>query len=104
MSLRTYTGPAPARRPGAVAQGVVWLLAAGVVGLQIAFPLVNDRDQARLAVITVVVFFAASLTHALVYRRAAWALGLVAITALGGLAAEVVGTRTGVPFGSYTYG
>ncbi len=104
MSLRTYTGPAPTHRPGGLALGVVWLLAAAVVALQIAFPLVDVADRARLAVVTVVVFFAASVTHALVHRGVGWALGLVAITAGGGLLAEVVGTRTGLPFGDYSYG
>lgn len=104
MSLRTYTGPAPSHRPGAVATGAVWLLAAVVIGLQIAFPLVADSDRARLAVATVAVFFIASVAHALVYRGAVWTLGLVAITAGGGLLAEVLGTRSGVPFGDYTYG
>ena len=104
MSLRTYSGPAPTHRPGGLALGVVWLLAAAVVALQIAFPLVDGSDRARLAVATVVVFFAASVTHALVHRGVGWALGLVAITAGGGLLAEVLGTRTGLPFGDYTYG
>ena len=104
VSLRTYSGPAPTHRPGGLALGVVWLLAAAVVALQIAFPLVDGSDRARLAVATVVVFFAASVAHALVHRGVGWALGLVAITAGGGLLAEVLGTRTGLPFGDYTYG
>ena len=104
VSLRTYTGPAPSHRPGAVATGFVWLLAAAVIALQIAFPLVADSDRARLAVVTVVVFFSASVAHALVYRGVMWTLGLVAITAGGGLLAEVVGTRSGFPFGDYAYG
>ena len=43
------------------------------------------------------------MLHALVHRGRRWALGLVVVTAGGGLAAEAVGVRTGVPFGDYSY-
>ncbi len=80
------------------------LLAVTVVALQIVYPLVAQgpaRD--RLTVVIVVCFAGASLSHALVWRGAAFALALFATTALGGLAIEVVGVSTGVPFGEYRY-
>jgi len=84
--------------------GVPVALAATVVALQIAYPLVAPgpaRD--RLTVTIVVVFAAASLTHALVWRGARFATVLFAVTALGGLLVEAVGVATGVPFGHYAY-
>lgn len=78
--------------------------AALVVALQIAYPLVPQgpaRD--RLTVLIVVVFAAASLSHALVWRGGAFAAALFASTALGGLAIEVIGVSTGLPFGEYRY-
>jgi uncharacterized membrane protein len=80
------------------------VLAVTVVALQIAYPLVPQgpaRD--RLTVLIVLCFAAASLTHALVWRGVGFAVALVATTALGGLAIEVIGVSTGLPFGEYRY-
>ncbi|HSK95648.1 MAG TPA: carotenoid biosynthesis protein, partial [Euzebyales bacterium] len=80
-------------------------LAVAVVALQIAYPLVTPgpaRD--RLTVAIVLVFAAASLTHALVWRGVRFAATLFVTTALGGLLIEAVGVSTGVPFGQYRYG
>jgi putative membrane protein len=54
-------------------------------------------------VLIVVCFAAASLTHALVWRGIGFAVALFATTALGGLAIEVIGVSTGLPFGEYRY-
>jgi len=104
VSVRTYTGPGPTRRPGGLATGLVWLLAGATIVLQIAYPLAADTARGTLAAWTVVVFCAASLTHAWVYRGITWATAYFVIAAGGGLLAEVVGTRTGWPFGEYDYG
>jgi len=95
----------PRRRhsPGLVAQGLPGLLAAGVIGCEVAYPLVEGTARDRLTVVTVVLFFCASVTHAAAYRGRTWAAVLVLVAAGGGLAAEVVGVRTGWPFGDYTY-
>lgn len=92
-------------RPSVRAAGLPWLLAAAVVGVQIAYPLLDEGSEAlrRLTIATVLVFFAASVAHAWVHRGAGWALGLVVVTAGGGLAAEAVGVATGYPFGTYSY-
>ncbi len=82
-------------------------LAAAAVGAQIAYPLVDrfaGAEPLRLLTIgTVVLFSAASVSHAVVHRGARWAGVLVAVTAGGGLLAEAVGVRTGFPFGEYAY-
>ena len=71
--------------------------------LQVAYPLVHGHRRDILTVVTVVVFFAASTSHALVHRGRTWTAAFVGVTAGGGLAAEAIGTRTGMPFGHYSY-
>jgi putative membrane protein len=93
---------AAAVRP-ARAVSPVWLLAAAVVLLQVAYPLVTGGLRDGLTVATVVVFFLASVAHAVTTRGASYAAVLVAVTAGGGLLAEVTGVHTGVPFGRYAY-
>jgi uncharacterized membrane protein len=90
------------RRSGALL-ALPWLLAGTTVGLQIAYPLVDGAWLDRVTVLTVVFFFTTCVVHAVVHRGPAWALGLVVVTAGGGLAAEAVGVRTGLPFGEYRY-
>ncbi len=82
---------------------VPWVLAGLTVLLQIAYPLTSGEPRDALTVMTVLVFLAATLSHALLTRGATWTLGYLLITAGIGLVAESVGTRTGVPFGDYTY-
>jgi putative membrane protein len=78
-------------------------LAVLVLLLQIAYPLVNGQARDVLTVLTVVVFFAASASHAVSTRGLPWATALVA-TCLGlGLLAEAVGVAIGFPFGAYVY-
>ena len=103
MSTRVYSGPHAPSRPGAAARALPWLLAAATIGLEIAYPLVDGVWLDRVTIATVVAFAAACVVHALVHRGPAWALGLVVITAGGGLVAEAVGVRTGLPFGDYSY-
>jgi len=82
----------------------LWLLLAVLVLAQIAYPLTAGPARAGLVVATVTAGFALSVVHAALTRGARVALGLVAVTAVGGLAVEAVGVATGLPFGSYTYG
>ena len=79
------------------------VLAAVTVLLQIAYPLVSGAPRDSLTVVTVVAFFAASVSHALVHRGAAWTAAYVLVTTGTGLLAESLGTTTGVPFGEYDY-
>lgn len=78
-------------------------LAAATVLLQVAYPLVEGHPRDVLTVVTVVVFFTASATHAALSRGPGWAAAMVAATTGIGLLAESIGTRTGLPFGDYSY-
>lgn len=79
------------------------LLAAAVVSLQIAYPLVHGGAREHLTVVIVAVLAATCVCHAAVTRGAHTAVGLLLVTAVPGYAVEVLGVRTGVPFGSYAY-
>jgi uncharacterized membrane protein len=78
-------------------------LAGATVLLQIAYPLVGGHRRDVLTVVTVVAFFTASTVHALATRGPAWTAAFVVVTTGTGLLAESLGTRTGVPFGDYSY-
>ena len=80
------------------------VLAALVVLAQIAYPLTPvGRPRDVLTVATVVLFFGASVSAAVVSRGVRFAAALVAVTAGGGLLVEAVGVATGIPFGAYRY-
>lgn len=79
------------------------VLAALTVLLQVVYPLVHGPVRDRLTIVTVLVFFLTTATHAATTRGPGWALRLVALSAGLGLLAEAVGVRTGIPFGHYSY-
>jgi putative membrane protein len=89
--------------PALAVRRVPTALAVATIALQIAYPLVSGAARDRLTVATVVAFFAASASHALVHRGASWTVRFLGLTAGIGLLAEAVGTATGQPFGSYAY-
>ncbi|HEV7204385.1 MAG TPA: carotenoid biosynthesis protein [Jatrophihabitans sp.] len=78
-------------------------LAVAVVALQIAYPLTAGVTRDRLTVVTVLVFAATAVAHAAVTRGGATAVRLLLVTAVPGFAVEVLGVRTGFPFGDYAY-
>ncbi len=80
------------------------LLAGAAVIAQIFYPLVYGDARDLLAIGSVVMFCAASVTHAALTRGARTALVLLAVFAGGGLLVEAVGLSTGLPFGRYSYG
>lgn len=80
-----------------------WLLAATTIAAQIAYPLVDGEDLRRVTIAVVVLFATTCAVHAAVHRGLLWAVGLVVVSAGGGFSAEVVGVRTGWPFGRYDY-
>ncbi|MBL7501600.1 carotenoid biosynthesis protein [Frankia nepalensis] len=100
---------APARalvRRGTVRRGTVrQLAAAAVVAAQIPYPLLpaGGGGRAWLTIGQVLAFFVASASHAAHRRGRVFAAGYLAITVGLGFAAEVVGLRTGWPFGHYSY-
>ena len=75
----------------------------GVLALQIPYPLFSSGGQRTVTRWSVVVFFATSAAHAFWSRgpRAVVALSVVGVG--GGFVAEVVGSRSGIPFGHYDY-
>lgn len=80
-----------------------WLGLAAIVGVQIAYPLVEGGTRAALVVATVLLGWLISVGHALASRGVRTALALVVITTGGGLLVEAVGVGTGFPFGAYDY-
>jgi carotene biosynthesis associated membrane protein len=105
VSVRIYTGPHADRHRsgGRLLRGLPWLLAFGVIGLEIAYALTAGAHRRDLTIAVVIVFFLASTLHALAWRGLWWTLGFLIVTAGGGLAIEAVGVRTGWPFGNYSY-
>lgn len=79
------------------------MFAAMTVLGQISWVLVEDPWRTRLTVLTVVTFFCASATHALIHRGPRWAGGFLAVSLSIGLGVEILGTSTGFPFGEYAY-
>jgi putative membrane protein len=79
------------------------VLAAATVLAQIAYPLTSGDALRALTIVTVLLFAAASLTHAWATRGLPWAVGLLVVAGGLGLLAEAVGVRYGVPFGRYAY-
>ena len=88
MSVRVYSGPHADRRrgPSALLRALPWVLAFATILAEIAYPLVEGDNRRTLTVVTVALFFLASVTHALVWRGPAWTLGYLVITVGGGLA------------------
>jgi putative membrane protein len=105
MSVRVYSGPHADRRRGGGGslRALPWVFALLTVLAQIAWPLTSGGTRDVLTAVTVVLFFLASASHALIARGFLWALGWFVISAGIGLAVEVAGTRTGLPFGTYEY-
>jgi putative membrane protein len=80
-----------------------WVLALVTILAQIAWPLTHGHSRDVLTVVTVVLFCLTCASHAWVTRGLFWAAGWFVVSAGTGFAAEVLGTRTGLPFGDYTY-
>lgn len=92
------SGPDRRNRPVAA-----WsFLGAGVLA-QVAYPLTAGAARDRVSVAVVVLLAAACVVHAATTRGVRSVVGLVLLTAGAGLVVELVGTRTGVPFGRYSY-
>ena len=79
------------------------LLAALTIALEIAYPLSHGVVRDRLTVATVLVFLAASLSHAAASQGLSWTARFTVLVVGPALLVEVLGVRTGVPFGDYRY-
>jgi uncharacterized membrane protein len=92
----------PVHRTIPVGAAAVTLAGAAILA-QVAYPLTDGSTQNLLTIASVILFTGASVLHAGATRGAGWAAILVAVAAGVGLTAEVVGIRTGLPFGAYHY-
>ncbi|WP_433377401.1 carotenoid biosynthesis protein [Actinoplanes sp. CA-142083] len=80
-----------------------WALLAALVLTQICYPLAGGGTRAKLTVLTVLIGYILSVTHAAATRGPRAALALVGTATLGGFAVEAIGVATGFPFGTYDY-
>ncbi|RDI49870.1 carotenoid biosynthesis protein [Nocardia mexicana] len=79
------------------------LTAIALVLAQIAYPLTSGAGRDRVTVVVVVLSAATALAHAATTRGPRFAAGFVLIVSGLGLAAEILGTASGFPFGCYDY-
>jgi uncharacterized membrane protein len=82
---------------------VAWALVGAAVLVQIGYPLAPEAWRTPVTVASVLTFAAASLADVARVHGRCGVLGLVGAAGLGGLLAEAVGLRTGLPFGAYSY-
>jgi putative membrane protein len=81
---------------------LVWALAAVAVAAEIPYPLVTGPPRGVLTAAAVLAFAAAALLHAAATRPARYVVVLAGV-GVAAFAAELLGVRTGVPFGTYRY-
>ncbi len=74
-----------------------------VLALQIPYPLLSDEGQRVVTIWSVVAFFLTSCAHAWWSRGVRAVVALVVVCVGIGFIAELVGSKTGVPFGNYDY-
>ena len=105
MSQRVYYGARSNARstPTGWYTYLPWGLAVLTITSQVTWILVNGQLRLFLTIVTVVTFFLADVTHALITRGLAWTAGFICITVIFGWAIEALGTVTAFPFGNYTY-
>lgn len=97
--------PAPPDVPvaGAVATRATWVLVGAAVLVQIVYPLTPPELRTQVTVLSVGVFAAASLADMVRLHGARGGVALAVVAGGGGMLAEAVGLRTGLPFGEYAY-
>jgi putative membrane protein len=81
----------------------VWTLVASAIVVQILYPLMPEAWRTEVTVLSVAIFFLASLADAGRVHGLRGALTLAVVAGGGGLVAESVGVATGWPFGHYAY-
>jgi putative membrane protein len=82
---------------------VPWGFAIAAILAQIAWPLTSGSGRVVNTTLVVVLFAAASVSHAAVTRGVRWAAGYTAMALGVGLGVEVLGVSTGFPFSAYEY-
>lgn len=89
-------------RPGA--RALSWILGGAGVLSQIAWVLIPPTWRDLTTILSVLLMTTAGITHAVAHRSPRWATQFYGTTFTIGLGVEAVGTATGLPFGSYSYG
>ncbi|MEU1982618.1 carotenoid biosynthesis protein [Nocardia sp. NPDC019395] len=74
-----------------------------LIAAQIAYPLTSGSARDTVTVAVVLLSAGTALVHATLTRGLRYAAGFAVIVSGIGLAAEAVGTATGIPFGAYDY-
>jgi putative membrane protein len=80
-----------------------WVLLGALVLTQICYPLTAGGVRAAFTVLTVLLGYLLSVSHAWLTRGWRGALTLVGAATVGGFLVEAVGVATGFPFGTYAY-
>lgn len=88
---------------GTVRRGAPLAFAVVLVLVQIAYPLTSGDGRDRVTVAVVLLSAGTALAHAAATRGIRYAGGFLVIVSGLGLAGEIVGTATGLPFGCYEY-
>jgi uncharacterized membrane protein len=86
-----------------MAASLPWALLGALVLAQMCYPLSGGGVRAGLTVVTVVLGYLLSVSHALLTRGTRTAAALIATATVGGFVVEAVGVATGFPFGTYDY-
>ena len=86
-----------------IRRAVPWVLLGALVLTQICYPLTRGDTRAGFTVLTVVLGYLLSVSHAWLTRGPRTAAVLIAVATAGGFAVEAVGVATGFPFGTYDY-
>lgn len=82
---------------------VPWLLTGASILAQIAWILVPAGSRQWITTGVVVLFASASISHAWTHFGGRWTAAFAAISAGFGLGIELLGSKTGWPFGDYYY-
>jgi putative membrane protein len=90
--------------PSAPGRWLPWSLTGLAIAAQIAWPLTEGSGRTATTQVVVVLFAAASISHAWVHRGVRWCIGYTGISLAFGLGVEVLGISTGLPFSGYSYG
>lgn len=91
------------RYPAMRMRGLAWALGVAAIGTQISYPLTAGAARDAVSIAVVALLGAACAVHAAGVRGLRWTAGMLTVTAGGGLLVEMLGTASGLPFGSYSY-
>jgi len=86
-----------------VVRRLPWLFTGASILAQITWILMPAGERQTMTTLVVLLFTAASVSHSWLSFGVSWTLRFSATTAGFGLAIELLGSRTGLPFGEYSY-